>query len=325
MIQRCGYDNIKCSMVNESGASVYSASDIAREELPELDVSIRGAVSIARRCQDPLAELVKIDPKSIGVGQYQHDVDQKALSEALDNTVESVVNYVGVDLNTASYSLLKYVSGLGPALAKSIVDYRDEHGRFDDIYNLVNVPRLGDKVFQQAAGFLRIHDGINPLDNSGVHPERYKFVQQICERKGISVKDILGNEDILSILNPEELTTDEVGLPTIKDIIQELKKPGRDPRTEFGDMEFHPEVMQIEHIKEGMLLNGIITNVTQFGLFVDIGVHQDGLVHISEIASKFIRDPASACKVGERVKVKVLSVDMERKRISLSMRRAKGK
>ena len=321
MLKRYNYEKIQCSVVNESGASVYSASEIAREELPGLDVSIRGAVSIARRCQDPLAELVKIDPKSIGVGQYQHDVDQKALSEALDNTVESVVNYVGVDLNTASYSLLKYVAGVGPALAKGIVEYRNEHGRFEDINKLMNVPRLGEKVFQQSAGFLRIRDGVNPLDNSAVHPERYKFIEQICNKRDISIIDLMGNEEILNDLNPEDLATDEVGLPTVIDIIEELKKPGRDPRTEYKDLGFNPEVMQMEHLKEGIVLNGVITNVTQFGVFVDIGVHQDGLVHISELANKFVHDPSKVCKVGDRVKVKVLSVDLERKRISLSMKR----
>ncbi len=323
MITRCDCNNIQCSVVNESGASVYSASEIAREELPDLDVSIRGAVSIARRCQDPLAELVKIDPKSIGVGQYQHDVDQKALSEALDNTVESVVNFVGVDVNTASYSLLKYVAGVGPALAKSIVDYRNEHGRFDDIHELLSIPRLGEKVFQQSAGFLRIRDGKNPLDNSAVHPERYKFVEQICDKRDISIVDLMGNEDVLSDFNPEDLVTDEIGLPTIIDILEELKKPGRDPRTEYKDMGFNPEVMQMEHLSEGMVLNGVITNVTQFGVFVDIGVHQDGLVHVSEIANKFVRDPSKVCKVGDQVKVKVLSIDMERKRIGLSMKKVR--
>ncbi len=307
-------------MVNESGASVYSASEIAREELPNLDVSIRGAVSIARRLQDPLAELVKIDPKSIGVGQYQHDVEQKLLSEALDNTVESVVNFVGADLNTASYSLLRYVAGIGPSLAKNIVEYRNEHGRFEDIHNLMNVPRLGKKAFEQAAGFLRISDGKNPLDNSAVHPESYGFVEQLCQSKGIGIEELIGNAELIKSLVPEELVTEEIGLPTIQDILEELKKPGRDPRAEYTDVGFNPDVMEMEHLNENMVLNGVITNITHFGVFVDIGVHQDGLVHISEIASKFIRDATEVCKVGEHVSVKVISIDAERKRIGLSMK-----
>jgi uncharacterized protein len=320
MLERHGL-NVQRVMVNESGASVYSASDIAREELPDVDVSIRGAVSIARRLQDPLAELVKIDPKSIGVGQYQHDVDQKLLSKALDNTVESVVNFVGVDLNTASYSLLKYVAGIGPALANNIVEYRNKQGRFEDIHELLNVPRLGDKAFEQAAGFLRIGDGKNPLDNSAVHPESYHFVEQLCGSKGISIEELIGNEELISTFDPEELATDETGLPTIQDILEELKKPGRDPREEYKDIGFRPDVTEMKHLSEGMILNGAITNVTHFGVFVDIGVHQDGLVHVSEIASRFVRDPAKVCKVGDHVRVKVLSVDLERRRISLSMKR----
>jgi uncharacterized protein len=272
--------------------------------------------------QDPLAELVKIDPKSIGVGQYQHDVDQKTLSQALDNTVESVVNFVGVDLNTASYSLLKYVAGIGPALAKNIVEYRNERGRFEDLHELLNVPRLGDKAFEQAAGFLRIRNGRNPLDNSAVHPESYSFVQQLCQSKSIPIEELIGNEEVIDTFDPQELVTDEIGLPTIQDIIQELKKPGRDPRQEYRDIGFNPDVTKIEHLSQDMILNGVITNVTHFGAFVDVGVHQDGLVHVSEIAKKFIRDPAEVCKVGDHVRVKVLSVDLERRRISLSMKRA---
>lgn len=312
-------------VVSESGASVYSASDIARDELPDLDVSIRGAVSIARRVQDPLAELVKIDPKSIGVGQYQHDVDQRLLSQTLDNTVESVVNFVGVDLNTASYSLSKYVAGIGPALAKNIVEYRNEHGRFQGIHELMNVPRLGEKAFQQAAGFLRVRDGENPLDNSAVHPESYGFVEQLCRSKSISLEELIGNEDQIKTFNPEELATDEIGVPTILDILDELTKPGRDPRVEYKDVGFNPDVTEMEHLTEGMVLNGAITNVTHFGAFVDIGVHQDGLVHISEIANKFIRDPSSVCRVGDHVRVKVLAIDLERKRIALSMKQVAGK
>ena len=322
MLERNGLD-IQRVMVNESGASVYSASEIAREELPNLDVSIRGAVSIARRLQDPLAELVKIDPKSIGVGQYQHDVDQKRLSEALDNVVESVVNFVGVDLNTASYSLLKHVAGIGPALAKSMVEYRDEHGKFQDIHELLKVPRLGDKAFEQAAGFLRVRDGKNPLDNSAVHPESYGFVEQLCQSKGIGLEELVSNEELIDTLNPEELATDETGLPTIQDILAELKKPGRDPRQEYKEVGFNPDVTEMEHLTEDMTLNGVITNVTHFGVFVDVGVHQDGLVHVSEIANKYIRDPASVCKVGDHVRVKVISVDLERKRIGFSIKRVK--
>jgi len=322
MLERNNLDTQRI-MVNESGASVYSASEIAREELPELDVSIRGAVSIARRLQDPLAELVKIDPKSIGVGQYQHDVDQKRLSEALDNTVESVVNFVGVDLNTASYSLLKHVSGIGPAVAKSMVEYRNEQGRFEDIHDLLKVSRLGDKAFEQAAGFLRIRDGKSPLDNSAVHPESYGFVEQLCESKGMGITELVSNEELINTLNPEELATDEIGLPTIQDILSELKKTGRDPREEYKDVGFNPDVTEMKHLAAGMILNGVITNVTHFGVFVDVGVHQDGLVHVSEIANKFIRDPAAACKVGEHVKAKVVSVDLERKRIGLSMKQVK--
>ena len=320
MLQRNGL-NMQRVMVNESGASVYSASGIAREELPNLDVSIRGAVSIARRLQDPLAELVKIDPKSIGVGQYQHDVDQKRLSDALDNVVESVVNFVGADLNTASYSLLKHVAGIGPALAKSMIEYRDEHGRFRDIHELLKVPRLGDKAFEQAAGFLRIRDGENPLDNSAVHPESYGFVERLCEDKGIGMEELISHEELIDTLNPEDLVTDEIGLPTIRDILAELKKPGRDPREEYKDVGFNPDVTEMKHLAEDMILNGVITNVTHFGVFVDVGVHQDGLVHVSEIANKYIRDPASVCKVGEHVRVKVISIDLERKRIGFSMKK----
>jgi uncharacterized protein len=319
MLERAGRDT-RYIIVNESGASVYSASEIAREEFPDLDVSIRGAISIARRLQDPLAELVKIDPKSIGVGQYQHDVDQRLLSEALDNTVESVVNFVGVDLNTASYSLLKHVAGIGSSLAKNIVKHRDEGGRFEDIRELLNVPRLGNKAFEQAAGFLRVRDGKNPLDNSAVHPESYSFVEQLCQSRDISLEELISHEELINSLNPSDLVTEETGLPTIRDILEELKKPGRDPREEYKDVDFNPDVTEMKHLSEGMILNGVITNVTHFGVFVDIGVHQDGLVHVSQISNKFIRDPSEVCKVGDHVKVKILSVDMERKRISFSMK-----
>lgn len=319
MLERYQF-NIKNIVVNESGASIYSASEIAREELPSLDVSVRGAVSIARRVQDPLAELVKIDPKSIGIGQYQHDVDQKLLSEALDNTVESVVNYVGVDLNTASYSLLKYVSGIGLTLAQRIVAYRDERGRFEDLRDLMNISGFGEKTFQQSAGFLRIRNGKNPLDNSAVHPESYEFVYALCKSKKISVEEFIGNEKIINSIKAKDWVSDKIGLPTIIDILKELKRPGRDPRVEYKDIGFNPEITEFEHLTEGIVLNGIVTNVTDFGVFVDIGVHQDGLIHISEITNKFVRDPSEACKVGDIVKVKVISIDKERKRIGLSMK-----
>ncbi|HGJ66697.1 TPA: S1 RNA-binding domain-containing protein, partial [bacterium] len=324
MLERFGL-KLHSIVVNESGASIYSASEIAREELPSLDVSIRGAVSIARRIQDPLAEMVKIDPKSIGVGQYQHDVDQNMLSSALDNTVESVVNYVGVDLNTASYSLLKYVAGIGLSLAQKIVAYRDEHGKFDDLRKLLDIPGFGDKTFEQSAGFLRIRNGVNPLDNSAVHPEAYDFVYELCKMKGVTIEQLIGNDKLINSFNAKDLVTDKIGLPTIQDILKELKKPGRDPRREYKDAGFVMGVTDIEHLHEGMILNGIITNVTDFGVFVDIGVHQDGLVHVSEIANKYVKDPAQACKVGSTVQVKVIAIDLERKRIGLSMKQVHEK
>jgi len=319
MLERQGI-KAKSVMVNESGASIYSASEIAREELPGLDVSVRGAVSIARRMQDPLAELVKIDPKSIGVGQYQHDVDQKMLSDSLDNTVESVVNYVGVDLNTASYSILKYISGIGLTLAQRIVAYRDENGRFEELRGLLSVPGFGEKTFQQSAGFLRVRNGKNPLDSSAVHPESYSFVYGLCKSKNVSVEELIGNTTIMNSINPREWVSDSIGLPTIQDILKELQKPGRDPREDYKDVGFSAEVTEFDHLSEGMILNGIITNVTDFGVFVDVGVHQDGLVHISEIADKFIKDPARFCKVGDIIKVRVISIDTERRRVGLSMK-----
>jgi uncharacterized protein len=312
--------NIPSIVANESGASVYSASEIAREELPSLDVSIRGAVSIARRIQDPLAELVKIDPKSIGVGQYQHDVDQKMLSDSLDNIVESVVNHVGVDLNTASYSLLKYVAGIGLTLAQRIVAYRDEHGKFNELAELLDISGFGDKTYEQSAGFLRIRNGKNPLDNSAIHPEAYEFVYNLCEKKVATVNEIIGNDKLINTFIAKELVTDKFGLPTVQDILKELRKPGRDPRKEYKDVEFVPGVTDIEHLHEGMIVNGVITNVTDFGVFVNVGVHQDGLVHVSEIANKYVKDPAHACRVGDQVQAKVISVDLVRKRIGLSMK-----
>ncbi len=306
--------------VSEAGASVYSASEIARDELPGLDVTIRGAVSIGRRLQDPLAELVKIDPKSIGVGQYQHDVDQPELSASLDRVVEAVVNKVGVELNTASPTLLRYVSGLGPALAKAIVEHRAKHGAFESRSKLKEVPRLGARAFEQCAGFLRISDGSEPLDASAVHPERYALVTRMAKDLGVTRKALVGDDAVASKIDARRYVDDEVGLPTLNDIVQELKKPGRDPRAEFTDVGFDPNVTELEHVKPGQVLNGIVTNVAAFGAFVDLGVHQDGLIHVSELANKFVKDPSEIVKVGDRVKVKVLQVDSARKRIALSMK-----
>jgi len=307
-------------IVNESGASVYSASELAREELPDLDVSVRGAVSIARRVQDPLAELVKINPKSIGVGQYQHDVNQRKLSEALRAGVESAVNFVGVNLNTASSALLSYVSGIGPALAHNIVQLRDENGQFKNREQLLQVPKFGPMTFQQAAGFLRIPGGDNQLDNSAVHPESYFVVDRICSQLNVGVDELMGDGELISALRPSELVSDGAGLPTIDDIIAELRKPGRDPRESYTHVQFEPDVVDIEDLKVGMVLNGIATNVTHFGVFVDIGVHQDGLVHISELSNRYIRDPNQVCQVGDKIQVKVISVDVERQRIGLSIK-----
>jgi protein Tex len=307
-------------MVNESGASVYSASKAAREEFPDKDVTVRGAVSIGRRLMDPLAELVKIDPKSIGVGQYQHDVDQPALKRGLDDVVESCVNRVGVEVNTASKELLTYVSGLGPTLAKNIVARRDENGPFRSRKDLLKVPRLGPKAFEQAAGFLRIRDGKNPLDASAVHPESYPVVEKFAKDLGCSVKDLMSNEELRRKIRLNDYTTDKVGLPTLTDIMSELAKPGRDPREQFEAFSFQEGVNSMEDLKPGMRLPGIVTNVTKFGAFVDIGVHQDGLVHISQLADRFVKDPAEVVKPQQKVNVTVLEVDLPRKRISLSMR-----
>jgi uncharacterized protein len=307
-------------MVNESGASIYSASKAAREEFPDRDVTVRGSVSIGRRLTDPLAELVKIDPKSIGVGQYQHDVDQAALKRSLDDVVMSCVNRVGVEVNTASKELLTYVSGLGPVLAKNIVSQRDGNGPFRSRKELLKVPRLGPKAFEQAAGFLRIRDGKNPLDASAVHPESYPIVQQFARDLGCSVTDLMQNDELRKKLRPENYTTEKVGLATLKDIMSELAKPGRDPRDQFEAFSFAEQITSIEDVKPGMQLPGIVTNVTKFGAFVDIGVHQDGLVHISQLADRFVKDPAEVVKPQQKVTVRVLDVDTERKRISLSMR-----
>ncbi|MDR0782002.1 MAG: RNA-binding transcriptional accessory protein [Pseudomonadales bacterium] len=311
---------LKKMVVNEAGASVYSASDIAREEFPELDVSIRGAISIARRLQDPLAELVKIEPKSIGVGQYQHDVSQTRLGQSLDAVVEDCVNAVGVDVNVASAALLRRVSGLSASIASNIVTYRNQHGAFADRSALMAVPRLGEKCFEQCAGFLRITNGGNPLDASAVHPESYAVVQRILEKSGRSVQQIIGDSAFLRSLKPEDYISDAVGVPTVKDILAELEKPGRDPRPEFKSAELKEGVEDLKDLAPGMILEGTITNVTNFGAFVDIGVHQDGLVHISALSSKFVKDPHSVVKTGDVVKVKVLEVDAKRRRIGLSMR-----
>ena len=307
-------------VVSEAGASVYSASAFAAAEFPELDVSLRGAVSIARRLQDPLAELVKIDPKSIGVGQYQHDVNQRALARSLDATVEDCVNAVGVDVNTASAPLLARVSGLNKTLAKHIVEYRDTNGPFPNRTTIRRVPRLGDKTFEQAAGFLRINDGDNPLDRSSVHPEAYPVVERILARINKRIDEVMGQPAVLKGLSPGEFTDDKFGVPTVCDILAELEKPGRDPRPEFRTATFQDGVESLSDLQPGMILEGVVTNVAAFGAFVDIGVHQDGLVHVSALANTFVKDPHDIVKPGQIVKVKVLEVDLKRQRISLTMR-----
>lgn len=307
-------------VVSEAGASVYSASALAAAEFPALDVSLRGAVSIARRLQDPLAELVKIDPKSIGVGQYQHDVNQRALARSLDATVEDCVNAVGVDVNTASVPLLARVSGLNQALAKNIVDYRDSHGPFSNRSLLRQVPRVGEKTFEQAAGFLRINEGDNPLDRSAVHPEAYPVVERILTRLGKGIADVMGEPAVLKGLSPADFTDEQFGLPTVRDILTELEKPGRDPRPEFKTAVFKEGVEALSDLQPGMVLEGVVTNVAAFGAFVDVGVHQDGLVHVSALADRFVKDPHDVVKPGQIVKVKVLDVDVKRQRISLTMR-----
>jgi uncharacterized protein len=307
-------------VVSESGASIYSASDIAREEFPDLDLTYRGAVSIGRRLMDPLAELVKIDPKSIGVGQYQHDVNQTKLKDALNQTVESCVNRVGVNLNTASKHLLSYVSGFGMGIAEAVVKYRDTHGHFKNRFQLMNVPRLGQKTFEQCAGFLRIRDGENILDNTGVHPESYHIVKRMAADLNIEVEDLIRNPSYRSQIKAQDYVTEEAGLPTVLDIVKELEKPGLDPRGVAKNTEFDRNVQHIQDLKEGMILKGIVTNLTNFGAFVDIGVKQDGLIHISQITDKFIRTPGDILKLGQEVTVKVLQVEPERKRINLSMK-----
>lgn len=307
-------------VVSEDGASVYSASKVARDEFPDEDVTVRGAVSIGRRLMDPLAELVKIDPKSIGVGQYQHDVDQTKLKHSLDQTVESCVNLVGVNLNTASQHLLTYVSGLGPVLAQNIVDYRHQNGAFTSRAQLKKVPRLGPAAYQQCAGFLRIPDAKNPLDNSAVHPESYHVVEQMAKDQNCSVADLINNKGTREQIDIRRYVTADVGLPTLTDIMNELEKPGRDPREQIETFEFDPRVQTIEDLHEGMELPGIVTNITNFGAFVDIGVHQDGLVHVSQLANKYVTDPTKVVHLHQHVRVRVIAVDLRRHRISLSMK-----
>ncbi len=309
-------------VVSESGASIYSASETAAKEHPDLDVTVRGALSIARRLQDPLAELVKIDPKAIGVGQYQHDVNQTRLKKSLDWEVESCVNSVGVDVNMASASLLSYVAGIGPKLAQAIVSHRDTNGRFADRRQIRKVPKLGPKAFEQAAGFLRIREGKQPLDNSAVHPESYAVVERMATSLKVNTSQLVGNVSLASRLKAEDFATGDVGLPTVRDILSELAKPGRDPRNEFKIATFADDVHELEDLREGMVLEGVVTNVTRFGAFVDVGVHQDGLVHISELDNRFVQDPSDVVSVGDVVRVKVLEVDLARRRIALSRKQA---
>lgn len=319
-VRKLGLEDVTIVMVNESGASIYSASEVAREEFPDHDVTVRGAVSIGRRLMDPLAELVKIDPKSIGVGQYQHDVDQNKLQSSLDDTVVSCVNAVGVELNTASKQILAYVSGLGPSLAQQIVNYRVANGPFKSRKELKKVPRLGDKAFEQAAGFLRIRHGEHPLDASAVHPERYPLVEQMAKDLGADVQDLLTDEALRKQIDLKKYVSENVGLPTLNDIIAELSKPGRDPREQFEAFKFTDGVNSISDLRIGMKLTGIVTNITNFGAFVDIGVHQDGLVHLSQLANRFVADPNEVVKVQQHVNVTVTEIDEKRNRIGLSMK-----
>lgn len=319
-VQNTRYDRaVQVFVVSENGASIYSASKTAREEFPEYDVTVRGAVSIGRRLMDPLAELVKIDPKSIGVGQYQHDVDQNQLKTALDQTVENAVNRVGVNLNTASKHLLTYISGLGPQLAQNIVNYRAENGAFSSRKELMKVPKMGAKTFEQCAGFLRIPNGENPLDNSAVHPESYGIATKMAKDLKKDIKELIGNKELKSALNLNDYVTDKVGLPTLNDILQELEKPGRDPRSTIKVLEFDDKVKDIKDLREGMELNGIITNVTNFGAFCDIGIKENGLIHVSNMSDKFVSNPAEIVSLHQHVKVQVLEVDLERKRIQLKL------
>ncbi len=311
---------VKIYIVDESGASIYSASQVAREEFPDYDVTVRGAVSIGRRLLDPLSELVKIDPKSLGVGQYQHDVDQKLLKQALDRTVEYTVNQIGVDLNTASKYLLMYVSGIGKTIAENIVKYREQNGRFTNRKQLLNVKLVGPKTFQQAAGFLRITDGENPLDASAVHPESYYIVEKMAKDLGVNVKNLIGNKQLLGKIKLENYIDQNTGIQTLRDIIKELEKPGRDPRQDFKVLEFDPNIQSIHDLKVGMVVPGIVKNVTNFGAFIDIGIKENGLVHISEMADHYVTDPNQILHVHQHVRVKIISIDIERKRIGLSLR-----
>ena len=321
VVQKCHFNRkVVAVSVSEAGASVYSASEVARREFPEYDITVRGAVSIGRRLMDPLSELVKIDPKSIGVGQYQHDVDQKMLSASLGDTVESCVNSVGVELNTASRELLSYVSGIGPALADKIVAHRNKNGAFVDREALKQVKGLGDKAFEQCAGFLRVRESANPLDHSAVHPERYALVERMAASVGADVESLCKNADLRTSIKLEQFVSGDCGLPTLHDIMKELEKPGLDPRAKFEVFEFDKNVTRIEDVQAGMVLPGIVTNITAFGAFVDIGVHQDGLVHISQMASRRVNDPSEVVHLHQHLKVKVLDVDLRRHRISLTLR-----
>ncbi|RLD64178.1 MAG: RNA-binding transcriptional accessory protein [Bacteroidetes bacterium] len=321
LIRRIQFDRkLQALMVNENGASIYSASKLARDEFPEYDVTVRGAISIGRRLMDPLAELVKIEPKAIGVGQYQHDVEQKALQSALIDVVSSAVNQVGVELNTASKELLQYVSGLGPVLAENIIKYRNENGAFRNRNELKNIARFGAKVFEQAAGFIRIADSENPLDNTAVHPESYAIVKRIAKQCSLRVDELIGNKEVIKSINIQDFADDKIGAFTLKDILSELSKDGRDSRKKFDFFEFDSKVHKVEDLHEGMILPGIITNITAFGAFVDVGVHQDGLVHISEMANRFISDPNDVVKLNQKVMIKVLSIDLQRKRLQFSIK-----
>lgn len=311
---------VEIFVVSEDGASVYSASKVARDEFPEYDVTVRGAVSIGRRLMDPLAELVKIDPKSIGVGQYQHDVDQSRLKRQLDMTVESCVNSVGIDINTASQQLLSYVSGIGDTLAANIVKYRAEHGDFNSRATLLKVPRLGPKAYEQCAGFMRVRGGSNILDNTAVHPERYPIVEKIASDNGLSLSDLVGDKSALDNIDLSRYVTDDMGLPTLEDIVAELRKPGRDPREKATGFSFDESVHEITDLVEGMVLPGIVNNITDFGAFVDIGVHVSGLIHVSEMGERRVKNPADVLKLRQQIKVKVIGVDVNRKRISLSLK-----
>ena len=319
-IEKMAFPDVQVVSVNESGASIYSASEVAREEFPDYDVTVRGSVSIGRRLMDPLAELVKIDPKSIGVGQYQHDVDQGALKKSLDDVVISCVNRVGVEINTASKQLLTYISGLGEKTAQNIVNYRSEKGAFKSKKDLKKVKGIGEKSYEQAAGFIRIHNAKNPLDSSAVHPESYHIVEAMAKDRHCSIAELIEDKEKQSQIPLDEYKTETIGLPTLQDILQELAKPGRDPRNSFEQVSFDDKIRDIEDLKEGIVLNGIITNVTNFGAFVDIGIKENGLVHISEITDKFIKDPNKFVKVNQAVQVKVIGIDIDRKRINLSIK-----